>query len=115
MFTQPISVCSKYELASCDQCLQIKDPRCGWCEISGLCTTEEACTTDFWRTDGECTAIAGMEPSTMSMGAQRVGNKVAITTNNRYPVGTPMSCDFGRFGINEASVDDNGKIYCLVR
>ena len=73
------------------------------------------CTTDLWRTEGECTAISLIKPNMMSMGTQRLGNKVSITTNNRYPVGTPISCDFGRYGKKEASVADDGQISCLVR
>ena len=33
--TSPISVCSQYREAGCARCLLVKDPHCGWCEMSG--------------------------------------------------------------------------------
>ena len=82
--------------------------------MAGRCTPEHECTSDVWRAGGECTSITALKPNMMSMGTQRVGNKVAVTTNNHYPEGTPVNCDFGRYGLKEAAVGEDGEISCLV-
>ena len=82
--------------------------------MAGRCTPEHECTSDVWRAVGECTSITGLSPDMMSMASQRVGNQITVTTNNHYPVGTPINCDFGRYGLEEATVREEGQINCAV-
>ena len=50
----------------------------------------------------------------VSMEAQREGATVTIVTNNAFPVGVGLMCVFGRFGTQQATVVEPGKLTCVV-
>lgn len=112
--TTPISVCAQYQEANCARCLLVKDPHCGWCEMSGSCTEAEQCGTRMWRTSGACTAIELISPSTQSMSKQSPNHQVVIGLNNKYPTSLSLTCAFGKYGTKPASVDSTGQITCNI-
>ena len=39
---------------------------------------------------------------------------MSIKTNYKYPVGTPLNCDFGKYGTKPAVVEEDGNITCKI-
>ncbi|XP_029473245.1 plexin-B2 isoform X2 [Rhinatrema bivittatum] len=70
LFRIPVQDCSHY--SDCTQCLQAKDPYCGWCVVKGRCTRKVNCDRAaeenhwLWSPGGTCMAIVSASPESMS-------------------------------------------------
>nr|XP_020652892.1 plexin-B2 [Pogona vitticeps]XP_020652893.1 plexin-B2 [Pogona vitticeps] len=76
VFRLPVQECDSY--TSCNQCIQARDPYCGWCVTEGKCTRKKDCERSarrnnwLWSPDGICLKVTGANPQNMSRRAPRM-------------------------------------------
>ncbi|KAM3925322.1 plexin-B2 [Leptodactylus fuscus] len=110
----PVQDCARY--SDCNECIQAKDPYCGWCVIDGKCSLKDACDRAsepnhwLWSPDGVCLKIESAQPSNMSV--KHLSNvRLRLAPSIPLHEDDQLTCMFG--GKNQAAVlEDDGSISC---
>ncbi|XP_018432221.1 PREDICTED: plexin-B2-like, partial [Nanorana parkeri] len=110
----PVQQCDRY--SDCNDCIQAKDPYCGWCVIEGRCSRKESCARAndpnhwLWSPAGVCMKIESVSQSNMSikeLGDVRLTVKPPIKLYDE----DQLICDFGG-NVQAAILQEDGSISC---
>ncbi|XP_063302873.1 plexin-B2 [Pelobates fuscus] len=114
IYKVPVQKCHQY--SDCNQCIQAKDPYCGWCVLDGKCTTKGDCMSAgepnhwLWSRDGVCIKVESANPQNMSVMAP---GKVVLTVNPPVTLKDDdhLMCTFGD-KVDHAELHEDGTISC---
>ena len=96
-----IENCSRYN--SCSDCLNSKDPYCGWCSLEKKCTIRNVCkkasqSSPRWLSlsiGQQCIDFERIQPDYIPIGEDSVDLKLFIRTLPELPIGAKYKCVFG--------------------
>uniref|UniRef100_A0A0K0FCK3 Plexin-A4 (inferred by orthology to a human protein) n=1 Tax=Strongyloides venezuelensis TaxID=75913 RepID=A0A0K0FCK3_STRVS len=113
------------DATDCKSCLEMRDPYCGWCGISGMCVSEDQCVsldippspTEFFSQNGKCPVILSIFPnSTQISTTQNISIVMQNIPQRNYKfIGCRFEFPYLNINVTQpAAVIDgfNQKIYC---
>ncbi|XP_073475857.1 plexin-B2 [Aquarana catesbeiana] len=112
----PVQECERH--LDCNECIQAKDPYCGWCVVEGKCLRKAHCSQAndpnhwLWSPGGVCMKIESASPSNMSIN-KLVDVKLTVVPPIKLHDGDKLICDFGG-NVQPAMLDEDGNISCPV-
>ncbi|KAI6654203.1 Plexin-A4-like isoform X2 [Oopsacas minuta] len=83
LYRIPVSDCGRHD--NCMECVQDRDPLCGWCSVQNECTRQSNCTnnnlTNRWIQDEvtECLAVTSVSPDSSNI---NINTTVTIMVDN---------------------------------
>ncbi|KAI6654202.1 Plexin-A4-like [Oopsacas minuta] len=97
----PVSDCGRHD--NCMECVQDRDPLCGWCSVQNECTRQSNCTnnnlTNRWIQDEvtECLAVTSVSPDSSNI---NINTTVTISASNlpELSTGNTYQCVFSSLG-----------------
>ncbi|EDV25223.1 uncharacterized protein TRIADDRAFT_56943 [Trichoplax adhaerens] len=99
----PVHDCNTHK--NCDNCMNSKDPYCGWCTIANKCTSRSGCFTSneaFWTQSG--TTARCVDLSLVVPASAPVGRVTSLKVNvANLPTNTQYQCRFGSYGTTDAA------------
>ncbi|XP_075065016.1 plexin-B2 [Mixophyes fleayi] len=114
VYRVPVQDCERY--SNCNDCIQAKDPYCGWCVIEGKCSRKINCARAsdtnhwLWSPAGVCMKVASASPNNMSVNA--LGDVMLIVEPSITLLKEDnLMCNFGG-NIQEARLENDGTIFC---
>ncbi|XP_041114319.1 plexin-B2-like [Polyodon spathula] len=100
--------------SSCQACVAVRDPYCGWCVAEGKCTRKSACPRAvednhwIWSPSQECVHISSYSPENMSrMQTSRPRVSMTLVPFPDITESDQLECDFG--GSKSQAVIEPGK------
>ncbi|XP_069085759.1 plexin-B2 isoform X3 [Pleurodeles waltl] len=110
----PVQDCGHF--SDCKQCIESKDPYCGWCVVEGKCTRKNQCARAdennhwLWSPGNTCMDITLYSPESMSRKKRErvtmtVSPTIALTNEDK------LMCEFGDT-IESAQLEEDGRISC---
>ncbi|XP_069483946.1 plexin-B2 [Ambystoma mexicanum] len=114
VYRMPVQDCGHF--SECTQCIESKDPYCGWCVVEGKCTRKTDCARAdeknhwLWSPGNACMTIASFTVPSMSRKylkqvTMTVSPPIHLTDEDK------LMCEFG--DTNEpAHLEDDGSISC---
>ncbi|KRZ39430.1 Plexin-A4, partial [Trichinella pseudospiralis] len=83
--------CIRHE--RCQQCLNARDPYCGWCSLENKCSTQEDCKSSHWLPykDSKCTSLTKVVPDKIQITTAKF---LELTVQNFPAVSGQLSCVF---------------------
>lgn len=112
-----VEKCQQYE--SCDQCLQARNPYCGWCSLEKRCTVKAACqnatsvladlSSPRWLSlnTQQCIDFQSIRPEHLPLTSMTV-IELDINQLPQLPYGAHYLCVFGKSNPVQARVTHNG-------
>ncbi|KAM9311722.1 plexin-B2 [Gastrophryne carolinensis] len=76
VYSVPVQDCDQY--VDCNDCIQARDPYCGWCVIDGKCSRRSQCARAddknhwLWSPAGICMRVESASPNNMSVREHRI-------------------------------------------
>ncbi|KAI6661542.1 Plexin-A4-like [Oopsacas minuta] len=97
----PVSDCGRHD--NCMECVQDRDPLCGWCSVQNKCTRQSNCInhnlTNRWIQDDvtECLAVTSVSPDLSNI---NINTTVTISASNlpELSTGNTYQCVFSSLG-----------------
>nr|XP_033815623.1 plexin-B2 isoform X2 [Geotrypetes seraphini]XP_033815624.1 plexin-B2 isoform X2 [Geotrypetes seraphini] len=116
LFRIPVQDCTHY--SDCKQCVQAKDPYCGWCVVEGRCTRRVDCERAeeenhwLWSPEGTCMAVVSASPESMSRKHTAIG-KITLTFSPSITLtkDDELQCEFPQMTVL-ATLEPSGSIIC---
>ncbi|XP_053321485.1 plexin-B2 [Spea bombifrons] len=113
VYRVPVQDCHRY--SDCNECVQAKDPYCGWCVLEGKCSRKADCARAaepnhwLWSRAGLCMKVESASPQNMSVVAL---DKVILSVVPSITLQDEdqLMCEFG--GTTNAAVLKDGTISC---
>ncbi|KAM8974568.1 plexin-B2 isoform 2-T2 [Pelodytes ibericus] len=114
VYRVPVQDCDRY--TDCNECMQTKDPYCGWCVLEGKCSRKVNCMRAsepnhwLWSRAGVCIKIENANPQNMSVKSL---NNVILTVEPSITLHEEdnLKCEFGGT-VEDAVLLPDGTISC---
>ncbi|XP_030073029.1 plexin-B2 [Microcaecilia unicolor] len=116
LFRIPVQDCAHF--SDCKQCLQAKDPYCGWCVVEGRCTRQVDCERAveenhwLWSPEGTCMTVVSASPESMSRKRTEFG-EVMLTVSPSITLreDDELQCEFLQKPV-PTRLEPSGSIIC---
>ncbi|KAJ8369608.1 hypothetical protein SKAU_G00096360, partial [Synaphobranchus kaupii] len=108
----PVESCEQY--SSCAECLDSRDPHCGWCVLHNICARKDRCDRaeepQRFATDSRQCVELSIQPKNISVTMSEV--QLVLQARNVPDLSAGVNCSFEDYTESEGRIEDE-RILCL--
>ncbi|KAJ8265656.1 hypothetical protein COCON_G00147550, partial [Conger conger] len=108
----PVESCEQY--SSCVQCVDSRDPHCGWCVLQNICSRKDRCDRadepQRFASDPQQCVDLSVQPSNISVTMSEV--QLVLQARNVPDLSAGVNCSFEDYSESEGRIEGE-EVYCL--